>query len=176
MIFAKHAHSIRANLRPHVHGKARFSSSGTIPGLLCSHAHGAAPWTAVFATAALVATGLLAAGALAHHSVPVNFDTARDISITGVLTEIKWLNPHSHFRMDVTNDDGSTVEWLVEMGAINTMRRAGFQTDRFSLGQLVTITGWPGRRDRVVYLNRALIEDGTELLCIGARCNLTEEE
>lgn len=172
----RHATSLGAGLRSHVHGKARFSSSGTVPGLLCYHAHGAAPWTAVFATAALVATGLLSAGAFAHHSVPVNFDTARDISITGVLTEIKWLNPHSHFRMDVTNDDGRTVEWLVEMGAINTMRRAGFETDRFTLGQRVTITGWPGRRDRVVYLNRALIEDGTELLCIGARCNLTEEE
>ena len=127
--------------------------------------------------AALVfAAALRPAGGFAHHSVPVNFDTARDVSVTGVLTEIKWLNPHSHFRMDVTNDDGSTVEWLVEMGAINTMRRAGFQTEQFSLGQLVTITGWPGRRDRVVYLNRALIEDGTELLCLGARCNLTEEE
>ncbi len=172
----RHATSLRASLRSHVHGEARFNSSGTVPGLLSSHAHGAAPWTVVFATAALVATGLLSAGAFAHHSVPVNFDTARDISITGVLTEIKWLNPHSHFRMDVTDDDGRTVEWLVEMGAINTMRRAGFETDRFTLGQLVKITGWPGRRDRVVYLNRALIEDGTELLCIGARCNLTEEE
>ena len=124
----------------------------------------------------LLAPAFLAEDAFTHHSVPVNFDTARDISIAGVLTEIKWLNPHSHFRMEVTNDDGSTAEWLVEMGAINTMRRAGFQTDRFSLGQLVTITGWPGRRDRVVYLNRALIDDGTELLCLGARCNLTEED
>ena len=132
------------------------------------------PYT--FLAALVFAAALRSAGAFAHHSVPVNFDTERDISITGVLTEIKWLNPHSHFRMDVTSDDGSTVEWLVEMGAINTMRRAGFQTDRFSLGQLVTITGWPGRRDRVVYLNRALIEDGTELLCLGARCNLTEED
>lgn len=171
----KLAQSIRASLRPHMHGKARFSSSGTMPGSMCSHAHGAARWKAVF-TAALVASGLLAAGAYAHHSVPVNFDQTREISVTGILSEIKWLNPHSHFRMNVTGDDGSTVEWLVEMGAINTMRRAGFETDRFTLGQLVTITGWPGRRDRVVYLNRALIEDGTELLCIGARCNLTEEE
>ncbi len=126
--------------------------------------------------ALILAAALRPADAFAHHSVPVNFDTARDISITGVLTEIRWLNPHSHFRMDVTDDDGSTVEWLVEMGAINTMRRAGFQTEQFSLGQLVTITGWPGRRDRVVYLNRALMEDGTELLCLGARCNLTEED
>ena len=146
-----------------------------MPGSLCSHAHGAARWTAVV-TAALVATGLFAARAFAHHSVPVNFDQSREISVTGVLQGIKWLNPHSHFLLDVTGDDGRTVEWLVEMGAINTMRRAGFETDRFTLGQRVTITGWPGRRDRVVYLNRALIEDGTELLCLGARCNLTEEE
>ncbi len=125
---------------------------------------------------AVLATVLLAAGASAHHSVPVNFDQTREISVTGVLTEIKWLNPHSHFRMDVADGEGGTEEWLVEMGAMNTMRRAGFQTDRFSLGQLVTITGWPGRRDRVVYLNRARMDDGTELLCIGARCNLTEEE
>lgn len=124
----------------------------------------------------VLGAALPGAAAFAHHSVPVNFDQSREVSVTGVLTEIKWLNPHSHFRMEVTNDDGSTVEWLVEMGAINTMRRAGFQTDRFSLGQLVTITGWPGRRDRVVYLNRAQMEDGTELLCLGARCNLTEEE
>lgn len=171
----KHAQSIRSSLRLHVHCKARFSSSRTMSGSMCSHAHFAAPGTAVFA-AALVIADLFAADAFAHHSVPVNFDTSREISVTGVLAEIKWLNPHSHFRMDVTGDDGSTVEWLVEMGAINTMRRAGFETDRFTLGQLVTITGWPGRRDRVVYLNRALIEDGTELLCIGARCNLTEEE
>ena len=132
------------------------------------------PWA--ICAVLLLAPAFLAEDAFTHHSVPVNFDTERDISVTGVLTEIKWLNPHSHFRMEVTNDDGSTAEWLVEMGAINTMRRAGFQTDRFSLGQLVTITGWPGRRDRVVYLNRALIDDGTELLCLGARCNLTEED
>ena len=128
------------------------------------------------APGAVLATVLLATGASAHHSVPVNFDQTREISVTGVLTEIKWLNPHSHFRMDVADGEGTTVEWLVEMGAINTMQRAGFETDRFSLGQLVTITGWPGRRDRVVYLNRALMDDGTEMLCLGARCNLTEEE
>ncbi len=116
-----------------------------------------------------------AAEARAHHSVPVNFDQSREITVEGVLTEIKWLNPHSHFRLDVTNDDGATVQWLVEMGAYNTMRRAGFETHLFSLGSRVSITGWPGRRDRVVYLNRAQLDDGADLLCLGAACNLTEE-
>ena len=116
-----------------------------------------------------------APGAQAHHSVPVNFDQSREITVEGVLTEIKWLNPHSHFRLDVTTDEGATVQWLVEMGAYNTMRRAGFETHLFSLGSRVSITGWPGRRDRVVYLNRAQLDDGADLLCLGAACNLTEE-
>ena len=123
----------------------------------------------------LSAAALIAAAARAHHSVPVNFDQSREISVTGVLTEITWLNPHSHFRMDVTSDDGDTLEWLVEMGSYNAMLRSGFQWQLFVVGDSVTITGWPGRRDRVVFLNAARLGDGTELLCITSRC-LPEEE
>ena len=118
---------------------------------------------------------LIAATANAHHSVPVNFDQSREISVSGVLTEIKWLNPHSHFRMDVTGDEGHTLEWLVEMGSYNAMLRSGFQWQRFVVGDSVTITGWPGRRDRVVFLNWAVLGDGTEILCITSRCLAAED-
>jgi Family of unknown function (DUF6152) len=98
----------------------------------------------------------------AHHSVPVNFDQSREVTIDGVLTEIAWRNPHARFRIDVTAG-GSTLEWLVEMGAANTMRRAGFPMDRFVVGERVTITGWPGRRERTVLLREAVLADGTRL-------------
>jgi hypothetical protein len=106
---------------------------------------------------------VLAAPLLAHHSVPVNFDQSREITIHGVITEIRWINPHSRFRLDVKQDDGSVLEWLVEMGAINTMQRAGFQTEKFAVGDPVTIVGNPGRRDRVVLLRTAVLQDGTKL-------------
>jgi hypothetical protein len=60
-------------------------------------------------------------------------------------------------------EDGSLVEWLVEMGSINAMKRAGFDTGRFALGDTVTITGWPGRRERVVLLRTVVLRDGTRL-------------
>ena len=82
---------------------------------------------------------VIATPAVAHHSVPVNFDQSKEITVMGVLTEIKWINPHSRFRLEVKNDDGTTVEWLVEMGAINTMKRAGFDIDRFNIGHMLTI-------------------------------------
>ncbi len=114
----------------------------------------------------LLAIAVLADGrnASAHHSVPVNFDQSKEITISGMLTEIKWVNPHSRFRVNVTSDDGKTVEWLVEMGAINTMKRAGFETERFNIGDMLTIIGWPGRgRDRTMLLRTAVLKDGTRL-------------
>jgi hypothetical protein len=113
----------------------------------------------------LIAMGLvaLAVSTAAHHSVPVNFDQSKEVTIIGVLTEIKWINPHSRFRIDVKEKDGSIVEWLVEMGSINTMKRASFETGRFTLGDTVTVTGWPGRRGRVVLLRSVVAADGTRL-------------
>ena len=117
-------------------------------------------------TLALVVAALLthAARASAHHSVPVNFDQSKEITISGTLTEAKWINPHSRFRIDVKQDDGRTVEWLVEMGAVNTMRRAGFEIDKFVVGDMLTIIGWPGRdRERTMLLRTAVLKDGTRL-------------
>ena len=107
---------------------------------------------------------------LAHHSVPVNFDQTREITVEGILTEVTWLNPHSRFRLDVPQDDGTTLEWLVEMGAINTMRRAGFETELFHVGAPVAITGSPGRRDRTVLLTHAFVDNGAERVCVGRTC------
>jgi hypothetical protein len=114
------------------------------------------------ALAALVMVLLTGAVGTAHHSVPVNFDQTRSVTITGVLTEAKWINPHSHWRVDVTNPDGTVVEWLIEFGAKNTMVRAGFPMERFRTGDRVEVTGYPGRRDRAVLL-REVVHKGERL-------------
>jgi hypothetical protein len=98
----------------------------------------------------------------AHHSVPVNFDQSREVTISGTLTEIKWVNPHAHWRVDVKDPDGVVREWLVEFGSKNAMVRAGFPMDRFMVGDRVEVTGNPGRRDRAVLL-REVLHDGERL-------------
>ena len=106
---------------------------------------------------------LVIAVANAHHSTVVNFDSSREISVDGVITEVRWLNPHSRFRLDVKNAQGRPEEWLVEMGALNTMKRAGFPTDRFVVGDPLTVIGAAGRRDRAVLLREVVLKDGTHL-------------
>jgi hypothetical protein len=99
----------------------------------------------------------------AHHSTVVNFDSSREISVDGVITEIRWLNPHSRFRLEVKSVNGRMEEWLVEMGAANTMKRAGFPTDRFAVGDPLTVIGAAGRRDRAVLLREVVLKDGSRL-------------
>jgi len=123
--------------------------------------------TLVIALFTLVATPT----SLAHHSVAVNFDQSNDVTVEGILQEITWRNPHSHFKVNVTNEDGSQLQWLVEMGAINTMRRKGFETELFEVGNPISITGWPGVRGRTLYLLETILHDGTELICAGASCD-----
>ena len=106
---------------------------------------------------------LMMAVANAHHSTVVNFDSSREISVDGVITEIRWLNPHSRFRLEVKNANGRNEEWLVEMGAANTMKRAGFPTDRFAVGDPLTVIGAAGRRDRAVLLREVVLKDGSRL-------------
>ena len=49
----------------------------------------------------------------AHHSA-VAFDQTKPIAIEGVITAVKWMNPHSWIYMDVTDADGKTVNWGLE--------------------------------------------------------------
>ena len=103
---------------------------------------------------ALVVAGRAVLGA--HHSVPVNFDQSKEVTIVGVIKQVKWVNPHSHWWIEVTGEDGKPVEWLIEFGAMNTMKRAGFPMDQFKAGDRVEVTGNPGRRDRAVLLRQVL--------------------
>ena len=110
---------------------------------------------AVLLTALAVGDGLMA-----HHSTVVNFDSSREVTIAGVLTEVTWRNPHSRFRVNVSGEDGAMVEWLVEMGASNTLKRAGFPMETFAVGDRLTVTGWPGYRDRSMLLRETVLQDG----------------
>ena len=118
----------------------------------------------------LVSLLLFSGAAFAHHSVAVNFDQSSEVTIEGQLTEVSWRNPHSHLRLEAEDGNGEATEWLVELGAVNTMRRSGFEMDRIVVGESVAVTGWPGNRDRTMYLLEITLGDGTRLVCAGASC------
>ena len=56
--------------------------------------------------AAMVATGFLTlpAQVVAHHSFAAEFDADSPIALTGIVTSVKWSNPHTFFYIDVETE------------------------------------------------------------------------
>src|SRR5215471_18954032 len=52
--------------------------------------------------------------ALAHHSANAEFDTTKHFTLTGTLTKLEIVNPHSWWYLDVKNADGSVTHWRLE--------------------------------------------------------------
>ena len=53
----------------------------------------------------------------AHHSFAAEFDGSKQITLTGVVTKVDWVNPHAYIYVDVKGSDGTVVNWAIETGA-----------------------------------------------------------
>jgi len=119
-------------------------------------------------------TGLvmaLGAGeANAHHSFEAEFDREMTIELEGVVTEVQWTNPHARVLVDVTDDNGETVNWNLELMSPNMYIRQGWRKNTLQVGDKVVITGWRARNDpHVGNVGTIKREGGEELFTRRAR-------
>jgi len=68
----------------------------------------------VIASAAALALLMIGAPARAHHSANAEFDTQKEFTITGTLTKLENVNPHSWWYVDVKGPDGKITSWKLE--------------------------------------------------------------
>ena len=82
--------------------------------------------------------------ALAHHSFAA-FDTTRQVTLTGVVKEFQWTNPHCWLHLTVTNGDGQAEEWQLEALSPNVLGRLGWKKNSVKPGDKVTVLVNPTR-------------------------------
>jgi hypothetical protein len=98
-----------------------------------------------FGRLAVLVAVLLAKPLAAHHSFPVEFDGDKPIKIEGVITEVRWENPHTWIYIDGKDDKGNIVKWTFESKTPNQLFRDGVTRDILSPGVEVTMKGYRAR-------------------------------
>jgi uncharacterized protein DUF6152 len=121
--------------------------------------------------ASLACTLLVAATpARAHHAFASEFDVKQPISLRGTVTKVELINPHSWIHIDVKDDKGTAVAWMVEGGSPNALFKRGVTKASIPIGSELAIDGYRARdgANRAVARNISFA-DGRPLFFIGSQ-------
>lgn len=114
-----------------------------------------------------LAAGLLMCVSVAAHHGTGTYDSTKSVTLTGVVTEFTFNNPHAALFFDVKEPAGKVVNWAIEMNSPGVLRRAGWTKATFKAGDAITITVRPAKAGTPVGLiNRAqpVLVNGKQVL------------
>jgi hypothetical protein len=77
----------------------------------------------------------------AHHG-QAGYDTSGAVTVSGAVTDFKFVNPHSIVSLDVKDEKGETQAWQGELTSPNHLLRAGWEASTLKVGDKVTMTGY----------------------------------
>ena len=78
--------------------------------------------------------------ASAHHSFAAEFDASAPVTLSGIVTKIEWMNPHTFIYLDV-EEDGTYNNWAIELGSPNGLMRRGWTRNSLKVGDEVNVSG-----------------------------------
>ena len=97
---------------------------------------------------------------LAHHSFAM-FDTASPLTLTGVVTDFQWTNPHVYIELDVPEGAKGAKHWTIELGSPSILMRGGWKFNTLKKGDKVTAVVSPLRNGEPgSLLTRITLADG----------------
>jgi WD40 repeat protein len=108
----------------------------------------------------------LAAPLLAHHGA-ASFDTTRELTLKGSVTEWIWANPHCFLKFDAKDDTGTVRNWAVEVSNPTDMTRLGWARTSFKGGDEVTVTLQPVKSGAPIGRLRSVVLPNGQTLASG---------
>jgi hypothetical protein len=98
----------------------------------------------------VVALGCLTSGATlyAHHSTAGVYDPGKEVTVTGALAKLQFVNPHGSITVTVKNADGTTTDWTFTTGSATALASQGITKvgpNALKIGEEVTVLGTPAR-------------------------------
>ena len=104
------------------------------------------------AGAAVLAAWLMACpqAAVAHHSYAM-FDASRELTASGTIAKLEWMNPHAFVWLYVPRSDhsGHFDLYAFENGSVNALTRLGWSATTLKAGDKITVQYWPLKDGRL---------------------------
>lgn len=93
-----------------------------------------------------LASGLTMAGMAtqAHHSIAGVYDSSREATVDGVITQFQFISPHPFVEL---TDSRTAQPWRLEMDNRGELVAIGFDVDTLKPGDRVVVIGSLARRD-----------------------------
>ena len=124
--------------------------------------------TRTFFAVVIAAVAVLGVRVAAHHGA-ASFDTTRELTLKGTVTEWIWANPHCFLKFDAKDDTGSVRNWAVEVSNPTDMTRLGWARTSFKFGDEVTVTLQPVKSGAPVGRLRSVVLPNGQTLGTGGR-------
>ena len=100
----------------------------------------------------------------AHHNASAHYRVGENMTISGVVTEFRAVNPHARVYFDAVNPDGATEAWMAEGDSFINLRRVGWTIDQLKPGDRIDIVGHPSRDgSNLVEWTSIVVDAGAEL-------------
>jgi len=107
---------------------------------------------------------LISASTLAHHGRASIYDTTKETTLKGTVTEFVWANPHVQIGIEVVDAKGTHRQWLLEMSSTSIMSTRGWSRKSLKIGETVTVTFHAGLRGASTGdLLKVVFADGKQL-------------
>ena len=105
--------------------------------------------------------------ASAHHSFAAEYNADNPVTLTGSVTKMAWINPHSWVYIDVKKSDGTVENWAVEAGPPGTLIRAGFTKESLAPGTVLVVNGYRAKDGALRANGRDITLPDGRLLFVG---------
>jgi hypothetical protein len=85
-----------------------------------------------------------AGAVIAHHSIAGAYDTSRQVTIEGIVSQFQFVNPHPFLIIDV-KESNAALTWRLEMDNRSELSNVGMTAQTFKSGDRVLVIGSPSR-------------------------------
>lgn len=113
----------------------------------------------------LLVAAFITQAALGHHASNLDYDADKVGTVEGVVQDIFWSNPHIHFYLTVTNEEGAEETWDMEGPNLSSLNRRNVSRNSVQVGDTIAITGTLGRDGyKRIWANTIVKADGTVVM------------